>query len=341
VESFNDNAVSIADLRSTLGGIDDRVGQALAFRDEITDDAGQPIDMAALRSDVAELVKIRENLTAADGRLVEYRDFERRLAAVEDEVGDAGGTPQGGGGVDLDGFRAEILEATAELVEPRLAEVESGIGDIRATMDGVDARVTAAQDAVAGHTAQLGALQATIAGLPDVTTRVGTLESRVAAHDVRFEVLDPLPDRVAKAESMLESLPVIEERLSATESDLARAQGAIARIEDLDARVSAIEQLDPGGFGGRLDAIGAGLAATRADVAGNGDRLLVLESRADDQDVRLGEMETLTNATRETMTLLARDVDAIRTGGGSLPGGIDVVGPGGVFLPPGGGAPPP
>ena len=340
VESFTDNATSIADLRSTLGGIDGRVGESLAFRNELVDETGAPIDMAVLRRDVTELRQIRENLTAADGRLVEYRDFERRVAAVEDELERI--TPGGEGpGFDLEGFRAEILDATNAMLDPRLSGIESGIGNLETTLEVLDPRVAEATDGVtknsetlATHGAQIGALQATTATLPSLTTRVGTVENRLATHDARFASLEQLPDRMTKAEQQLEALPSIDRRLAENERGLAATRESLKKMDELEVRIAAIEGRDLGEFDIRFDVLEASLAETNGSLSENGERLVVLESRSDDQVRRFAEIETLGKANREMLTLLAREVDDIRTGGRRPPIGPVIPAPGGPIVQP-------
>jgi predicted nucleic acid-binding Zn-ribbon protein len=341
VEDFVGNATSIADLRTTLGAMDSRVGEALAFRDELVDDAGDRVDLAALRGDVSELLKIRENLTAADGRVVEYRDFERRLVAIEDTVGEDGGERPGGNlpGFDLDSFRAEVLDAATARLDPRLLAVEAGVTNAGSRLDGIDPRVTSAQEALAGHTAQIGALQTATAGLPDLSTRVATAETRLSAHDTQLTVVAPLSDRVSTAESALASLPSLEARLATNEAELASTRESVTRIDQMDSRLSAIEALDLPPILDRVGVLEAGLSETRSVATENGERVTVLESRADDSDRRFLDVETLGNANREVIDLLSRDVQDIRTTTPSRPLGGPTIGrlvterPGGGVVP--------
>lgn len=307
VEGLSDNTTSIADLRSSLGTIDTRVGEALAFRDELVDPQGQPVDIAVLRTDVTDLLGLRENLKAADGSLVEYRDFERRLIAVEESGPGGGPQPE----LDLDALRESLLADADEHFAERFTGIDTDLAGVHDDLADLGPRVLATEDKLTTQSAQITVLQTTTASVPVLTTRVNTLETRVAGHDTDIATMGPLRDRVTAAEAAIGELSGLGPRVEATEAGLADAVGRIDVLDGLQNRVATIETEKLVQVDDQLLGLQAAVIDVQTETGKLGDRVTLLESRAAELGSDFDRVETLSAANRQALDLMARDLQSL------------------------------
>lgn len=325
VDTIGETETSLADLRRTFAAVDERVGEALALRDELVDVTGQRLDLAALRSDVDALNEIGERLRTADGSVVEIRAFEQRLAQVEARV-DSG--PGGGGPVfDLDAFRDQVLfEADARTLG-RLEPVRDEIAALDSRVDVVAADVDRAQVQISDQAAALAAVRTQTNGIPALTNQVATLQSRVNDQQVRIDGLEQLPRRLDQVESRLERVEPLSGRVAVLESNVATMRTAVERIPQLEQRLVAIEGVrgDVNDLRTRLDATSA-VAQDALSLAQNqGTRLTAVEAGVADQTARLVQVETLSRSHAETLRRLGSErpiVGGGTIGGGTVGGGV-------------------
>ncbi|MBR0674238.1 hypothetical protein, partial [Neoroseomonas soli] len=153
----------VTGLDGRVAGIDTGIREAIAFRDTLRDVTGAPINIATLAQRVDGIAATQERLRLANGEVVRMRDFENRIAALEE-----GGVTS----ADLDtriGTRLDALvaatdsmlvsragTAAAASLDPRFTTLESGLDATRRDVTGVlDAR-TADRARLDGLDARLG-----------------------------------------------------------------------------------------------------------------------------------------------------------------------------------------
>ena len=81
---------SVEGLTTEVGAVRQNVTQVLALRDSLLDPTGAQINVSQLKTDVAELQQIRQNMSGIDGSPLRMRDVELRLNELSDAVGTSG-----------------------------------------------------------------------------------------------------------------------------------------------------------------------------------------------------------------------------------------------------------
>ena len=311
VDVIGETETSLADLRRTFASVDDRVGEALALRDELVDADGQRIDLDQLRRQVGELADVREQLRTADGSVVEIRAFEQRLARVETQVESPGG---GGGGpsIDLDRFRDEVLAEADVRIQGQLEPVTADVGRLGERVDTVATQVDRVSAQATELDAGIAVLRSTTAGLPALTTQVTATSSRVTEQQRRHDALVDLPDRVTGVENGLERLDPLPGRVAGLETGLAGMQTTVGRLPQLEQQVASLAGLrrDVVDLSARVDATSQ--TAQRALVLAQRQdpRLDALEAGISDQRTRLVQIESASRSHSETLRRLAgRPID--------------------------------
>lgn len=142
LRGFENRFAGIEDLRGSvtavngrLNGLADNIETVLSLRERLTDENGEPIDLAALRQTVGGLQQLRENLAGADGQLLRMRDLALDLAEVRDALGIAGDSAAAG-------LAGRVTLAVAD-AEQRLQ------GDLQQRLDRQGEQLRAENDAAA------------------------------------------------------------------------------------------------------------------------------------------------------------------------------------------------
>jgi chromosome segregation ATPase len=319
VDSVREQEVSIADLRTTLAGIDGRVGEALDLREQLVRPDGSRIDLGQLADGVAVVEELRDRLTTADGELGAFRQLERRLVRLETTAGGPGG------GFDPGQFRGELLVEVDGRLAARLAErvdpLDTQVGGIRTDVGAVRTRVgelttdvAATSTRLTTHDTTLAALSSATAPVPDLTRRLGTVETRVSQHASQLSSLGRLEGRVDEAEQQVRVLATVPRRVDALERDVSAAGQVLARVPRLEERMTVIERDRPrlDDLGGRLDLLASDATRVRVQVDDATTRADTLTARADDAANRVGSLERGARTIRDTVTLLSRDLGEAR-----------------------------
>jgi hypothetical protein len=87
VENLRTLVTNLSGQQESLGR---NVNTVLELRRTLSDAQGNPIDVSALRQDLARLQALRDNLTGVDGSLLRVRDLELKLTELSDAVGVGG-----------------------------------------------------------------------------------------------------------------------------------------------------------------------------------------------------------------------------------------------------------
>lgn len=321
VTDLRGKVAAVNDLRGVVNGLEDRLRGTSAditalntLRDSLTDAAGAPIDVGALKTSVTELARLRDNLTDAQGNLVRMTDV---LAKIDEQrVNEPGGDLDG----RFDDLRSELdtrLSEQTATAEDRLrlsaderaeqlrggltAQLDSSVAaaqveverstDARITVaeQRLDASVAAAADSVAASLRpELTALIRTTVsdGLADVDGRITAAvdAARVAVHDSLSAELTAAASAAADARTaaVLDPLRTQVDEMSARLSGLDDAVQASVTAS-LDARLNQLLDDVDTRTAARLDEARAALAQT---VSAEVDR--VVESRVGDLDERIG-----------------------------------------------------
>ncbi len=305
VDSIGEQEASITDLRRTFAQVDVRVGEALALREELIDENGQRIDLAALRSDVTRIGRLQENLRTSDGNVVQIRDFERRLAQVEERVETR---PGGGTFPDLDAFRTELLEAATLQARGLLDPVRADLDALGGRLDSVRADVSGVTAQVAEQGAGLAAVRASTSTLPALTAQVTTLQNRLNAEQVRIDGLVTLPQRIGGIEARIGAVEPLVSRIPALERNVSTIVTTIDRLPVLEERITLLERVrgDIGELTTRLNDISTTATRALTLVEEQVPRLDLVEAGFSDQVRRLATVETQTRTNSESIRRLER-----------------------------------
>lgn len=240
LRAFEDRFKGVEDLRgvvTTLGAdvhsVRDGVDTVLELRNELTDPQGNPIDVTALRDDLADLEALRDNLLGVDGQLLRLRDLEVQIVELQDAVGTGGGS----------GLDARISAALV-LVEASLgASLETQVTGVRAALEQQGAETRAGLE---------GSLAETLA-----TTRAELEQAAAArAEETNARVDEQLAAASAGLDAQIAELRANVEA-SLPESVKAVVEGALA---DLDGRIAVA-------VGGQLDQrVGTAVQSALSDL---------------------------------------------------------------------------
>jgi hypothetical protein len=174
LRGFEDRFAGVEGLRGIVGtltgevqGVKTGVDSVLALRDSLRDPTGAPIDLRALRDKVADLDKLRENLSGVDGKLLRLRDFEVQIKEIQDVVN----TRPGRG---LDARFGEFANEVDARVDKKLDERGNALrGELTAT--NAETRTALANQVKEATAASRTELEATF------QARVGEAEGRLNA----------------------------------------------------------------------------------------------------------------------------------------------------------------
>jgi hypothetical protein len=324
---------AVNDLRGVVNGLEDRLRTTNAdlatlnrLRDSLTDAAGVPIDIGALKTSVNELSRLRENLTDAQGNLVRMRDVLAKLD--ERRVNEPG--------PDLDGrfddlrsslndrltnemasaegrLRASADERAAQLRSDVTAQLDSSLSANRLEVQrSTDARIAAAEQRLnASVTTQVRDATANLR--PDLTTLVRTtvrdelsgVDNRISAavdaarvavgNSLRAELTDAA---TAAADARTAAvIDAIRDRVDGLAGRVGGLDDAVAAsvTASLDARLNALLDEVDARTATRLDAARQALAQTVADQVNR-----AVDDRVGDLDGRI----------RSAVDVSLADVDA-------------------------------
>ena len=278
VTDLRGKVAAVNDLRGVVNGLEDRlrttsadIGALNTLRDSLTDAAGVPIDVGALKTSVTELARLRENLTDAQGNLVRMSDvlakideqranepggdldgrFDDLRSQLDTRLSEQMATAEGQLRLSGDERAAQLRsDLTAQLDSSAAAsrvEVErSTDARIAAAEQRLDASVAAAADSVAASLRpELTALVRTTVrdGLADVDGRITAAvdAARAAVHDSLSAELTDAASAAADARTaaVLDPLRSRVDELSARLTGLDDAVQASVTAS-LDARLSQL-----------------------------------------------------------------------------------------------------
>jgi chromosome segregation ATPase len=317
VESLADVEENVATLNDRFSSIGSDLEKALAFRQELVDEAGNPIDVAGLNSRVSGLETIRNNLRLADGSLVNIREIESALARLEEDSINRNDVDD----VILQRLRAGNILDEAGLIDSVAGQVEAGFAErfdlLTATTDQLTTRVTGLDD---GFASQAGRLTTVESGLQSAMTSLGALSglpAQVSAHATRLAQAET---RILANESQIADLPAIRQRLSTVEGRVSLIDNLSLSLSSLTDRVQVVEsnmgQIDV--LSGTLDAVStrvgaieedlSGLAVLQAQVTANTNTLQTLGQRVTVNEAELknlaGVSEQLSSLTKTTEDII-------------------------------------
>ena len=238
VEGLVDVEDNLAELSTRFTDIGANVGEALAFREQLVDENGNPVDVAGLNTRISDVENMRENLRTADGDLVNVREIESALTRLEEnainrnDVDDVilqrlreGGILDETGLVDSvttrvnDNFTVQFdtLTSTTTSLGSQITGLDANIAEHATRLDGVEGDVSSSLTSLG-----------TLTGLPD----------QVASHGTRLSAMET---RVQTNETALTELPTMRTRLSTVENQVSVIDGLTANIDGLTDRVDTVE----------------------------------------------------------------------------------------------------
>jgi hypothetical protein len=317
-----DRRVTTMDGRIT--GLDANVREAIAFRDTLRDASGAPLDLAQLSSRVDGLSTNLERLRLANGEVVRMRDFENRIASLEeggvtsDDLDTRIGTRLG----DLVAAPDSVLvnragAAAVATLDPRLRTIEGGLEaasrDIVAVQGGRaadGARMDALDTRLAAETVRGDRSAATLDTLAALPVRVTAVEAAAGAANQRLSAVDALAADLGRVRDQATVAAALAPRVTAletTDRDQDRRIGAAETIAgtvpDLRVRVEQVEASAT-----RADALSGRISNLEGQVVGIGSRVTVAESRLGTLDTLTSRVATVERNTTE-LTSWRRGVD--------------------------------
>lgn len=267
VESLADVENHVATLNGRFNAIGADLEAALAFRQRLVDEAGNPIDVAGLNNRVGSLETIRTNLRLADGNLVNMREIESALARLEENTINRNDVDD----VILQRLRAGNILDEAGLIDSVAGRVEAGFserfGGLTATTAQLATRVTGLDASV---TTQAGRLDKVDSSLQSAMTSLGALSGipdQVSAQATR---LTQAETRLQANESKIADLPALRQRLSTVEGRVGVVDNLSTSLSGLTNRVQIVEsnlgQIDV--LSGRIEAVSTRVGAVEKDLPG-------------------------------------------------------------------------
>jgi chromosome segregation ATPase len=277
VESLIDVEDNLAELNTRFDDIGASLEEAIAFREQLVDENGNPIDVAGFGTRINVLENMRNNLRTADGNIVNIREFESALTRLEEnainrnDVDDVilhrlreGEILDEAGLVDSvttrvqDNFTARFdsLTDTTNTLASQLSGVDENIAAHDNRLDNVEAGVSSAltsvgtltglPDRVAAHSTRLSAVEtrvqgneAAIADLPSIRTRLSTVENRVTVIDDLSANINGLTDRVETVESNMGQIDILTSSVNGLTNRVGTIEQSMPNIANLQQQVSA------------------------------------------------------------------------------------------------------
>ena len=303
-----------AGIRTEIGKMDERVRDVLGFREQLVDDAGRPIDMAAVTQRLQGLESLRSRLVTADGEVVLIRDMESRLANLE---------KQSISHSDLDAAILERLEGgglldTGVLAETMMKKMDSHLAPAWQKLD--DRLLTlrsAAKDHerhLDEHSSELSKLSGRAANLESQVSQVEQLRAKMTEMGRRQANMERVTSEntaAIKANSALAGhLREIEAWSRDTNNRLNDMEKAVNAYGELAERLKALESLD-------LEARLSELNSSVATLAALHRRLQSLEERnitSDDSVKSLEERVTVAEAQVDDLSGVSDRVNKLESG---------------------------
>lgn len=293
-----DRRVTVLDGR--VAGIDDGVRDALAFRDTLRDPNGEPLDVADLVGRVDTLAAAQERLRLADGEVVRIRDFQNRIADLEQRaVTDANLDTRLAARLDAlaaapdSPLVSRAAGAAAATLDPRLAALEGGLAGTNTALDVLRNAGTADRTRIAEIDTRLATETArgdrTATGLERLDPLVGrmtaveatanTATQRLGTLDAVQAELGQLRTQVTTAVTLAPRVTALETTTNSTEGRLAATETAVQGLPDLRQRITQAEvaATRADAVGGRINTLQQGLAFLGGQVTVANSRLAAME----------------------------------------------------------------
>lgn len=278
-KGLGDLKTLVTSLSGDVGAIRANVDKVLDLRKSLQDDAGNPIDMAGIRQDVADLQLLGTNLNGADGKPIRMRDIEMQIQDIATVVGTSGA-----GG--LDARFAALSSSIQETVNAKAqALIDQSQAALRAEIGAGETRLRAAIDASSSQTRD-AVQQQLAAQLANTETKFNsTLDARLGAlaADIRqnalnatttllnqrlAEIPDQVRTQVATAVNGLQGALTADLRATLTATVTSQVKDAEARlnqqIANVQASAAALKQSMPDLVAGQVAGALPGLQATLA-----------------------------------------------------------------------------
>jgi chromosome segregation ATPase len=326
----------VAGLDQRMGSISTDLQAALAFRNELRDPAGNPIDVRGMGDRLTSLEGLRDNLRKANGEIVQIREIESAVARLEERTIDRADLDEAvvarlrdPATVAQTGLVETVRGQVETALEPRLTGIDTTSAQLRQDVTGLRDAITAQDTRLGQHDTRLAAAEGQLTTLPVLSARADQQQAAVTGLD----------GRVQGIQTSIADLPDLRSRVGKLRIDLDNLTPVRSNVTDLENRLRTVEERGPTIDGlvtstqqaaTRLTAIEQGLPALRqaADLTNaNATRLGAVETRLQTAEAELDNAgnlgERLTNVDRQLKTLneqqavTTRRLDEIntRTGG--------------------------
>ncbi len=264
----------VADVEENLAGLSNRfndirtgLDEALAFRSQLTDPDGNPIDVSAIQKRVDGLESMRDNLKTADGEIVNIREIESQLARLEENSIDRTDVDD----VILQRLReGEILDE-AGLVENVKSKVEDGFvsrfDELAKAGQDQGTKIDEMNDNLASHGTRLTAVETSASSSKSALAALSGLPTQVASQDQRLKTVE---SRSVANETAVSGLTAIRQRLTAVESSAGRIDELNAAVKNMDVRIGTVEasagKID--GVAEKVDVLSSNVKSIQGNIAG-------------------------------------------------------------------------
>ncbi|HYQ46034.1 MAG TPA: hypothetical protein VER11_28890 [Polyangiaceae bacterium] len=266
---------SVSTLSNEVGGVRGNVDILLQLRKSLSDAAGNPIDIAGLKTQVSDLNALRDNLKGVDGGLVKLRDIEVKLGELSDAVGIG---PAGALDVRINGiltpqltaFQSQQAAANSAFSQTLTAQVSGSEarlrGEFAQSLDAQGKGLTAATNA------QIAASEARSSSAFNAQLTTAVAGAVQTANDRAATLIDDRISKLPDVQAVTKDL--IEEARGQLKGELSAEldksldtrfttfqQNVDARVSKLDSRVRDVESKLPGLVATGIDALHAQLSA--------------------------------------------------------------------------------
>ena len=264
----------VADVEKNLAGLGNRfnniragLDDALAFRSQLIDPDGKPIDVSAIQTRVVDLEGIRDSLRTADGEIVNIREFESQLARLEENSIDRTDVDD----VILQRLReGEILDE-AGLIENVKTKVEDGFAsrfdELTKSGEGQGAKIDEMNENLASQGSRLTAVETSASSSKSALAALSGLPTQVASQDQRLKNVE---SRSVANETAVSGLTSIRQRLTAVETSAGRIDGLDHSVKNMDVRIGTVEasasRID--GVAEKVDVLSSNVKSIQGDLAG-------------------------------------------------------------------------
>lgn len=305
VEGLLNVQANVDRLEGRFRDLGTRADDVLRFRNELVDAAGNRIDVAGVAGRVQNLEALRDNLKAADGTVVRYRDFESRVLTLEGRMISRQDLDQviverlrSGGAVET--LSAAVQERLQGTLTSRFTEVSTRIDGLTTSLAEAQGRTASQSEIVAALTTRVSATEAQQGRIGALATqvegavgRLSAVETTVQAHTSALGPLRDLPDQVGAVRARVAAVEPLAGSVRALETSVSEVRGSLGRLDAVENRVTALQGLTAtvSSTVARVGNLEASLSATRSDVGSLASRFTVVESTTDDATRRLRTLE--------------------------------------------------